>query len=404
MRVLFIADELFPGTSANSRILFRIIDQLLEYTDMRIDILGQARSESQDKNEYLGCKIIHTPYRRYTKYKELNKKLRRFKFLRFIIYPRTIVYRLIRAQGYDNPYIWEAEKWLKKNHRHYDAVVAMSMPYYNLEIAASVGDIIPVVFYPLEPIASFDTSADDFKERLDYEISLENRAAKIILTNLIHKDFLSERTRINDSKVIEAEFPCVFNRYPHCYSGYEKSNKRISLVYVGKFYAKYREPNYLCKLMDYLPDDEYELTIVGGGDYSRFDSELVTKYLSNKHPSIHCVGFVMPEIADDYLLDADILIHVGNSQPNIMPSKILDYISTGKPIVNICKTHNCPTLPIMEKYPLGLVVFEDEGLNEIVAGRINEFCKSVSGQKIPFITSTPRNTSGMYFIKQSRMQ
>lgn len=386
MHVLFITDEFFPSTSANSRIVFRVIDQLLKYPDIQIDILGQAPSDARWVKDYRGCWLINTPFRRFLKYQNLNKKLRYWKFLRFIIYPRTILYRIIRNKGFDNPYIWEAKNWLLKNYHKYDAVVAMSMPYYNLDIAVTVGDKVPVIIYPLEPIATFKKTENSFEQMLDYEIDLENKATKLILTNLIHKDFLSERTRVNEKKVVEAEFPCVVDRDSQIKAVNAGAHDKISIVYVGKFYPGYREPDFLCKMMDYMPDGEYELTIVGGLTVTNYKPAIVGKYLSNKHHAIRCVGFVSSEMADSYMVNADILVHVGNMQPNIMPSKILDYVSTGKPIINICKIRNCPTLPIMEAYPLGLVVYEDEGIDQEVANRIDIFCKKVIGQRIPFDT------------------
>ena len=386
MNILFITDELYPSTSANSRIVFRVIDELLNYSGLQIEILGQARQESQRADNYHGCKIIHTPFSRYQKYLTINDLLGSLKYLRFLIYPRTIMYRIARNKGFYNPYIWEATRWVKRHCHSFDAIIAMSMPYYNLEIAATVGDKVPVILYPLEPIATFNKSAEDFEMRIEYEISLENRASKLIFTSLIHKDFLSERTRINENKVLEAEFPCVFTRDPVINVIPNKTDKRISLVFVGKFYEDYREPDFLCGLMDCLPENEYDLTIVGGLTSSNYKPAIVNKYLSNTHPFIHCVGFVLQDAADTYLQKADILVHVGNKQPNLMPSKILDYISTGKPIINICKTHHCPTLPLMEKYPLGLMVFEEDGLNETITARVDEFCKKVKGQRIPFET------------------
>lgn len=385
MHVLFITDELFPSTDANSRIVLRVIDQLLGYPEVQIDILGRAVSNgARWANDYHGCCLIHTPFRRLLNYQKWNKKLGRLKVLRFIIYPRAIIYRIIRKKGLDNPYIWESKNWLKKKYKNYDIVIAMSMPYYNLEIAATVGDKVPVIFYPLEPIATYNRIEGDFNTKLDYEIHLEDKATKLILTSLIHKDFLTERTKVNEKKVMEAEFPCVINKYSQVTTNHIKSNK-ISIVYIGRFYPVTREPDFLCNLVDYLPE-EYELTIVGGLTTKNYKPKIVEKYLSNMHPSIRCVGFVSPDIADDYLAKADVLVHIGNTQSNIMPSKILDYISTGKPIINICKTHDCPTIALMNNYTLGMVLYEDNGMNEVIAKSIDAFCKSVKGQIIPFDT------------------
>ena len=67
-----------------------------------------------------------------------------------------------------------------------------------------------------------------------------------------------------------------------------------------------------------------------------------------------------------------------------MPSKILDYISSGKPILNICKIRNCPTLPLMERYPMGLTIFEDEGISDLVSERVKEFCLQNKGKQVPY--------------------
>lgn len=40
----------------------------------------------------------------------------------------------------------------------------------------------------------------------------------------------------------------------------------------------------------------------------------------------------------------------------------------------------------MENYPLGLTIFEEDGLNETITARVDEFCKRVKGQRIPFET------------------
>ena len=382
-RILFITQELYPSTAANERILFRVIDQLLAYPDISISILGQAQPEARWTDNYKGCPIIHTPWKHVAQYKEWNLRLTRMKWLRFLLYPRSIAYRIARAKGFENPYVWEAQRWLKKHCEEYDAIVAMSMPYENLDIAAYVGDKVPVIFYPLEPIATYDKHVADFEQKLEYEIELENKATKLILTHLIHQDFLSERTKVNDGKVVEAEFPCVIQRLSQ-HGQTTENREKINIVFVGRFYIGTREPDFLCHLIDSLPTDRYQLTIVGGFSRNNYKPEFVKKYLSNHHPTIKNVGFVGPEEADRYLINADILVHIGNRMPNIMPSKILDYISSGKPILNICKIHECPTIPLMKHYPMGLTIFEEEGISELVSERVREFCEKNKGKEISF--------------------
>ena len=60
------------------------------------------------------------------------------------------------------------------------------------------------------------------------------------------------------------------------------------------------------------------------------------------------------------MADADVLINIGNSVPVHMPSKTLEYINTGKPMVNFYKFADCPTLYYTKRYPLCLNLYEKE--------------------------------------------
>ena len=43
-----------------------------------------------------------------------------------------------------------------------------------------------------------------------------------------------------------------------------------------------------------------------------------------------------------------------------MGSKIVDYIATGKPILNVTQQENCPTISVLEKYQYYLNIRADE--------------------------------------------
>ena len=61
---------------------------------------------------------------------------------------------------------------------------------------------------------------------------------------------------------------------------------------------------------------------------------------------------------------SDVLINIGNSVPVHMPSKTLEYINTGKPIVNFYKFKDCPTLYYTNRYPICQNVFEGDECTE----------------------------------------
>ncbi len=94
-------------------------------------------------------------------------------------------------------------------------------------------------------------------------------------------------------------------------------------------------------------------------------------------------GLISPQSAVNAMLQTDILINIGNSVSNQLPSKLIDYISTGKPIVNICKLEVCPSLKYMKRYPLCLNVFEGPLSNTIV-NKFVSFCENNVGKSLIF--------------------
>ena len=88
---------------------------------------------------------------------------------------------------------------------------------------------------------------------------------------------------------------------------------------------------------------------------------------------------VGPEEIGKILAQADILLNVNNSIYNQLPSKTLEYISYGLPILNICKSDKCPSLNYMSRYPLAYNVFEDR---DVKIEEIQEFIVQNAGKKI----------------------
>ena len=78
------------------------------------------------------------------------------------------------------------------------------------------------------------------------------------------------------------------------------------------------------------------------------------------------------------------LVNIGNSVDNFMPSKIFEYISTGKPIINVYKIPECPTLKYLAEYPLALCVSEEEIRQDLpgCAAKVRTFCLENRGKRV----------------------
>ena len=379
-RVLYIVDEAYPTTSANGRIVYRIIDELIKHPDISVTILARAKTEEQlQQTEYHGCRIIHTPNIYATAAEQLNLRLGKRKWLRYILNPRTIYYRL---SGESNYYMAEAKLWIKRHLNVFDVIVANSMPFYPLEIASKFGDVKPVVLYKMEPVAHY-VHHGDFEQGKQTEEAWDNSASAIIMEGLIHKFYRQYASKENLSKTTIAGFPCIIKREQREVEHRLPKNK-INLVYVGKFYYQKRDPRYLFALMDRLHEKGIQLTIAGGYYYSGLPTEVISKYFTNRIPYITYLGELPADQADALLNEADVLVHLGNSISDQMPSKILDYISSGKPILNIYGIDDCPTLPYLEHYPLAMNIKDGTEITDDLIARITQFISQSKGKQILF--------------------
>ena len=61
-KILFIQDNLFHTPDANVRIVFRLIQYLLDHYDVDISLMGRAAYPEELVDEYEGCKLIHEPH------------------------------------------------------------------------------------------------------------------------------------------------------------------------------------------------------------------------------------------------------------------------------------------------------------------------------------------------------
>ncbi len=377
-RVLYIVDEAFPTTSANGRIVYRIIDELLKHKDLQITILCNPTTKEQfELTTYKNCPIVYTPTTNANKVYRLNKRLGKFKWLRYLLMPRTIRYRLNNKSDY---LVAEMEIWIKKHLQDFDVIVANSMPFYPIEVASVFGRQKPVIYYKMEPVANY-LRKDDFEKGKNIEAQWDNCASAIITEDLIYKFYQQYASAENLKKTIVAKFPCLIKRK-------DNANDKIlnkdacNLVYVGKFYHNVRDPKYLFSLLEQIRYTTIHLTIAGG--YKRLPKDYIERYFTNKIPYITYLGEVSADKADALLNEADILVHLGNKIADQMPSKIIDYISSGKPILNIYGIDNCPTLPYLKDYPLALNIKDGTEITEELINKIVEFIQQSKGKKIPF--------------------
>lgn len=141
----------------------------------------------------------------------------------------------------------------------------------------------------------------------------------------------------------------------------------IRCVYAGSLYIDIRNPQVMIEIFRGVKQG-INLMMYTDGDFSI--RELLRKVHSEK---IKINGMVNREEYEQIIMnEADILINIGNTTTLQSPSKLLELVSTGKPIINFYYNKDFG-YQIIETYPLGINI-PNKSFNEDSIGIIENFC------------------------------
>jgi hypothetical protein len=206
--------------------------------------------------------------------------------------------------------------------------------------------------------------AHQYALRKEYEKMLYDVCDAVFTTPIIYNK--CEENGFNKDRAYPVEFPLVCE--PDSSLGVnlpKREDGEIRCVFTGLLYPTIRDARYTLELFSKFSDKRIKLYIVGKGQ-----DALLAEYEEALGDRLVRVGVVPPDVSSAWMADADVLVNIGNSVMNQVPSKIFDYISRGKCILNICKSDECPTLEYLGDYPLAVNITEKTDLTE-------EFCRSV---------------------------
>jgi len=284
------------------------------------------------------------------------------------------------------------------SNKKFDVTIAISAPFFPVFCLLKSKTQTPVIYYQLDPYMSHSscfanvskkTGVKRYNKRLSEEKSVCQLSRKIIMTELIYNDYQNSELSEYLKKSEILDFPNLKRREFTSDSSYNihYDKNKINLTFSGYLYNNYiRQPDFMFKLIRLLcaKRSDVMLNLVGSYNLEVFKPSYINEFIRPIQKNITFWDKVKSEFAINSLLQSDILINIGNTIPNQIPSKIIDYISTGKPIINICKLKNCPTIKYTERYPACLNIFEEDGLPDRIVDNVYEFCLENKERQIPY--------------------
>ena len=349
MRIAFLTDEFYPTFGANSLVVKTVCKQLVQQGHEAY-VLPLHYAEGQPVRELWEnitiCRSVPSDNRQQLK--TLLKKGPIWK-------AGKLAYSLYRQK--QNPHDFQAkknyiaegylEKWLREE--RIDTVVSincsieLSFPLLRLRQKGRLP--CKWFFYMLDPFAShayYLSHAPEAKLR-KLQHSIMTHCDRVLATKLIYDETVKWETEDVLQKIVQTEFPKIEKPvYQPCNDDIALDPEFTHVVCTGSRNETVRNSEFtlaVCRLLQDLP---VRFHFVG---YGWAENGKVRK-------EGNCLFYPphSPQSAKNLQLNGDFLLNIGNTVTNQLPSKVLEYISTGKPVINFYKSEGCPAKALLAQW------------------------------------------------------
>ena len=269
--------------------------------------------------------------------------------------------------------------------KNIDTVIAMFFPSEAVEALKKYKKTNPnisAVIYELDSVGDGVSGNTFIRKALVYSYKKWLRgiyasADKVIVMDSHREYWQKVFGKRYGYKLRVADLPLLIEREGSIVN--EKISDKPSFIFAGEINSRYRSPDYLISVLKELEKRiDFEFSF-----YSKGDCEDKISELASGTDCIESKGYVSQERLDKEILKSDFLVNIGNSISNSVPSKLINYISYGKPIIHIALQKNDICKKYLEKYPLELVIDVTKPINNS-CDEIIEFVGEFKGKKIEF--------------------
>lgn len=254
---------------------------------------------------------------------------------------------------------------LKK--RKYDALIAVVNPVESADAIYYIKRRNPqqkVILYEIDPASNRYKDARSLFEKvwkfksILWEKKIYEHCDKIIHMKTHSSHFSQMCFRKYQDKVLYLDIPSFRIDFLPTIS---KPDSKICMVYAGAFYPALRNPfpmlDVLKKLNRLVPISVKVFT--GSGMI-----EQIKKYVEDES-SFFVSNYISQDALRLELCKADFLLDLGNKESDFLPSKTLQYMGTGKPIIHFMPDTGDVAVDYLRRYKDAISVFMDTSENNI---------------------------------------
>jgi hypothetical protein len=242
----------------------------------------------------------------------------------------------------------------------YDAVIAVVNPPEAAEAVYKVKmefSNINFILYEIDPASNrYKYPSNIIEKYSNYKSAKWEKRIYSVADSVIHMK--THREHFSNKKYKEFENKTIYLDIPSFYftdgnKNTKKEGEKTNLIYAGAFYPILREPDYMIESLAkvYETNKNINLSI-----YTRTMKQRL-QTLSSKYDFKFDINEpVTQEKIQLIFYENDILISIGNHQSDFLPSKVLSYISTCKPVIHFYSDPEDVSLHYFKKYENALLV------------------------------------------------
>src|SRR5699024_10828574 len=160
----------------------------------------------------------------------------------------------------------------------------------------------------------------------------------------------------------------------------ENKDNYINIVYSDSLNSFSRNTEYACEIFKEISNENYQVDFYSQGDCE----QMLNEYQEKTDGLISRNGYIPHEKMLGKINSASFLLNIGNKNSDMIPSKIFEYMSTGKPIIHFYDNENDSSLPYLKQYSLALLVKQNPEILDFNISKVADFIATNTGKSLSF--------------------
>ncbi|MEI5993356.1 hypothetical protein [Candidatus Enterococcus mansonii] len=370
--MVFIVNDYLPKPTANGVCVSNVVEVLKNKYNITIlcqmTDCNQIQIETIQEVTIFRCLTAERQERINSKNKVRLKYIQTKKYLRDIFSVDSIDKRLT------NEFFNSLKKINELN--RIDYIIPVCFPFESIIAAIEFSKLanIQVIPFLFDKFAASNTRHRNkvnkkFKYKINQRLELSSfKYCNSVISSLDWKNYFDSI----DSSLFSKNYVQVPTLVPVFVKIKRKipKNELISVIFAGNVSSNMRPIDGVARvLMAYNSQySNIKFNFYGNGDMISALKNIKKKFSDNIHVS---TSIPLEELRQRYV-DADILCSIGNMDISQTPSKVFEYISTGKPIVHFYRKKEDPVIEILSKYKQSICINQNADL-KVQVRQLHEF-------------------------------